>query len=339
MKTRHCLLVPIIAASCTSAPVSTPRISPTGLGYVAPVPARTVPDDGWVDPAPHRAFGVVTAPGVKIHVLDYGGPGTPMIFLSGIGNNAHVWDDFARRFMKDHHVIAITRRGFGESSHPDTGYDQPTLARDIHAVMDSMNIRRAVLVGHSIGGYELSHFGAMYPDRVIGLIYLDAGADRVAEDSIRKAFGAIAQPTSQTSPSPQRIMPTDADSASPKAAWAYRQRVGLTDNTEQAVRASYFYEGFNPYLGNYNPVPAKMLAEIAAGERTPFAKVLAPAIFIFAGTNDPVALAHRQFISRELKGSETVSIPGARHLIFISHPDLVERYMKQFMSKLSDTRN
>jgi pimeloyl-ACP methyl ester carboxylesterase len=200
--------------------------------------------------------------------------------------------------------------------------------------MDSMNIRRAILVGHSIGGYELTHFGAMYPDRVIGLIYLDAGSDRVAEDSIRKALGVAAQPTSTTSPSPQRIMPTDADSASPKAAWAYRQRVGLTDNTEQAVRASYFYEGFNPYLGNYNPVPAKMLAEIAAGERTPFAKVLAPAIFIFAGTNDPVALAHRQFVSRELKGSEMVSIPGARHLIFISHPDLVESYMKEFLSKL-----
>ncbi|HEX6575733.1 MAG TPA: alpha/beta hydrolase [Gemmatimonadaceae bacterium] len=331
MRTGHCLFVAIIAAACSSAPASTPRISPTGLGYIAPVPARAVPDDGWVDPAPHRAFGVATAPGVKIHVLDFGGSGTPMIFLSGIGNNAHVWDDFARRFTKDHRVIAITRRGFGESSHPDSGYDQPTLARDIRTVMDSMNIRRAVLVGHSIGGYELTHFGAMYPDRVVGLIYLDAGSDRVAEDSIRKALGVVAaQPAS---PSPQRIMPTDQDSASPKAAWAYRQRVGLTDNTEQAVRASYFYEGFNPYLGNYNPVPGKMQAEIAAGERTPFAKVNAPAIFIFAGTNDPVAIAHRQFVTRELRGSETVSIPGARHLIFISHPDLVESYMKQFMSK------
>jgi pimeloyl-ACP methyl ester carboxylesterase len=39
-------------------------------------------------------------------------------------------------------------------------------------------------------------------------------------------------------------------------------------------------------------------------------------------------------VSRELKGSEMVSIPGARHLIFISHPDLVESYMKEFLSKL-----
>ena len=95
MKTGYCLFVAIIAAACSSAPASSPRISPAGLGYVAPVPARTVPDDGWVDPAPHRASGIVTAPGVKIHVLDFGGRGTPMIFLSGIGNNAHVWDDFA----------------------------------------------------------------------------------------------------------------------------------------------------------------------------------------------------------------------------------------------------
>jgi pimeloyl-ACP methyl ester carboxylesterase len=131
------------------------------------------------------------------------------------------------------------------------------------------------------------------------------------------------------------------------------------------VRAAYFYEGFNPYLGNYNPVPAKMLAAINAGERTPFAKVKAPAIFIFATRDsvadqpaevrewigdDPVkraavqrvldvqgavARAHREFIARELKGSELVTINGARHLIFFSHPDQVERYMVNFMAKLS----
>lgn len=342
------------------------RVSPTGLGYVAPVPARNVADDGWTDAAPHRAFGVQTAPGVRIHVLDFGGNSTPLVFLTGIGNNAHVFDDFAQRFTGKHRVIAITRRGFGESSHPQEGYDQPTLAKDVLAVLDSSGIQRAILAGHSIGGYELTHFAAMFPERVAGLIYLDAGNDPVASDSIRKTFASSISQMARLPrpPEPPQIMPTDADSTSAGAAWAYRQRVGLIDNTESAVRASYHYEGFNPYLANNNPNPAKMIAAINAGERTPFAKVRAPAIFLFAqrdsvsdqstnvkewiGTDSArraavqqaldiqaaISRAQHEYVARELKGSRILNIRGARHLIFLTHPDDVERYMNEFMSTI-----
>lgn len=336
----------------------------TGLGYVGAERPRNVPDDGWRDPAPHKAFGVTVEPGVRLHVLDFGGTGLPLVFLSGIGNNAHVFDDFAQRFTSRHRVIAITRRGFGESSHPDSGYDQPRLAADVHAVLDSLGIRRAVLAGHSIGGYELTHFAARYPDRVAGLIYLDGGSDHVAADSIRRANAALLA-TLEGVPRPpaaQNILPSDADSASAKAAWAYRQRVGLTDNTEQAVRAAYFYEGFNPYLANNSPAPPKMMAAIRRGERTPFGKVRAPAIFIFAERDSvrhqpahvlawvgpdsarhagaqkvldvDVALTrmHREFISRELEGSRLITIRGARHLVFFTHPDETERYMNELLA-------
>ena len=337
------ILVPVAVsaawtlAGCSGATTASPRISRTGLGYVAPVPARNVPDDGWTDPAPHRAIGVQVAPNVKLHVLDFGGSGMPLVFLTGIGNNAHVFDDFAQRFTRDHRVIAITRRGFGESSHPDGPYDQATLAADIHAVLDSLGIQRAILAGHSIGGYELTHFGARFPERVAGLIYLDAGTDPVAADSIRRSLALTVAADGPRPPAPKQVMPEDADSASPGAAWAYRQRVGLIDNTESAVRAAYFYEGFNPYLANNNPVPAKMIAAINAGERTPFSKVRAPAIFIFAQRDsamDVATQALHEYVHRELKGSRMVHIPGARHLIFLSHPNEVERAMREFIRTL-----
>ena len=340
--------------------------SPTGLGYVAPMAPRQVSRDDWRDPAPHRASGISVAPGVQIHVLDFGGTGAPLVFLSGLSNNAHVFDDFAQRFTGSNRVIAITRRGFGESSHPEHGYDQATLASDVIAVLDSMKIGKAIFAAHSIGGYEITHIAASRPERVLGLIYLDAGSDPVSADSIRKAHSGalksiegIARP-----PAPDNPQPLDADSASPKAAWAYRVRNGLTDNTESAVRAAYFYEGFNPYLANKSPFPPKMLFEIGRGGRTPFDKVRAPAIFILATADsiqhqpkrlqewaaaDPAnrtALqrwldvtsatrrAERNYVSNALKGSRVVTIPGARHAIFFSHPDLVEQTMKQFMTGL-----
>ena len=354
-----------VAAAGLPTPASA-QSSITGLGYVSPMPQRNVPDDGWRDKAPHRAFGVNVGSRVWLHVLDFGGQGMPLVFLSGIGNNAHVFDDFAPRFTKQNRVIAITRRGFGESSRPDGPYDQATLAADVIAVLDKVGIKRAVLAGHSIGGYELTHIAARYPDRVAGLIYLDAGSDPVSADSIRRANAAkLASleglPVPPAAPSPP---PEAADSISAKAAWAYRVRVGLTDNTESAVRAAYFYEGFDPYRANNNPVPAKMLAAIRAGGATPFSQVKAPAIFIWAerdsiqhqpahvrewiGTNPErraavqksldvgtaITRAQREYIVRALEGSRMVVIHGARHLIFMSHPEEVDRAMKGFLGKL-----
>ena len=208
-----------------------------------------------------------------------------------------------------------------------------------------MGIRKAVLVGHSIGGYELTHIGATYPDRVIGLIYLDGGSDPISADSIRRAHAAeLAAFDSLPKPPPAvNPPPLDADSASAKAAWAYRVRNKLTDNTESAVRAAYFYEGFNPYLANNSPVPPKMLAEIRRGGRTPFARVKAPTLFIMAGPDSLrppdissiITREQREYIVRQLKGSRMVTIPGGRHLIFFSHPDEVERLMKEFLNGLN----
>ena len=111
---------------------------------------------------------------VQLEVLDWGGTGRPMIFLAGMGNTAHIWDDFAPKFTAHHHVYAVTRRGFGRSTHAKTGYTPDRLANDILAVMSELKIEKPVLVGHSLGGEELSSIGTRHPERVSGLIYLDA---------------------------------------------------------------------------------------------------------------------------------------------------------------------
>jgi pimeloyl-ACP methyl ester carboxylesterase len=117
---------------------------------------------------------VTVAPDVQVEVLDWGGTGETMVLLAGLGDNAHVYDQFAHQFTDRFHVIGITRRGFGRSSQPAEGYDVDTRARDDIKVLDHFQIRPAVFVGHSIAGDELRQLGATYPDRVAKLVYLDA---------------------------------------------------------------------------------------------------------------------------------------------------------------------
>lgn len=121
---------------------------------------------------------LVTVNGIKLHYLDWGGSGDVILFLAGMGCNAHIFDKFAPRFTDKFHVIALTRRGHGESDHPEAGYDMDTLTEDIRQFLDALEIERVILVGHSMAHVELSHFTVLHPEKILKLVYLDAAYDR-----------------------------------------------------------------------------------------------------------------------------------------------------------------
>ena len=139
---------------------------------------RTAKKDEWViDASPHKTQFVTVQPGVKLEILDWGGNGPPLVFLAGLGATGHSFDGFAEKFTAKHHVYGMTRRGFGLSSMPqptDENYDSDRLGDDVLAVIDALKLDKPVLAGHSRAGQELSSVGTRHPEKVSGLIYLDA---------------------------------------------------------------------------------------------------------------------------------------------------------------------
>jgi non-heme chloroperoxidase len=125
-----------------------------------------------------KAQFVIVDKDVKLEVLDWGGTGRPLVFLAGLGNTAYTFTKFAPQFTANYHVYGITRRGFGASSHPDpsiiSNYSADRLGDDVLAVIDALKLNRPILVGHSIAGEELSSIGSRHPEKVSGLIYLEA---------------------------------------------------------------------------------------------------------------------------------------------------------------------
>ncbi len=117
---------------------------------------------------------------IRLHYLDWGGNGTALLLLTGMGNSAYIYSEFAPRFVDNFRVIAITRRGHGDSDCPETGYDVETLTEDVRQFMDSLGIDKAILVGHSMANVELCHFAALHPERVLKLVFLDAAYDRTS---------------------------------------------------------------------------------------------------------------------------------------------------------------
>jgi pimeloyl-ACP methyl ester carboxylesterase len=120
-----------------------------------------------------------TVGALRLHYVDWGGSGPALILLTGLGDSARIFDDFAPLLAHGHRVIAITRRGYGASAVPDDGsYTNTALVGDVLGLMDALSIPRASFVGHSIAGGELATLGADHAGRVDRLIYIDAAYDR-----------------------------------------------------------------------------------------------------------------------------------------------------------------
>lgn len=126
------------------------------------------------------------ANGARLHYLDYGGLGEPLVLITGYGSQAHVFDQLATRLTNRFRVVALTRRGTAPSSRPTSGYDLATLTADVLAVSDALKFNRIHVVAHSLGGAEATQLAITRPERVDSVVYLDAALDAAPAEAIRK---------------------------------------------------------------------------------------------------------------------------------------------------------
>ena len=86
------------------------------------------------------------------------GTGTPMVFIASAWLDSRMWE-FQIPFLVDHgfRCIAYDRRGHGRSDSPWNGYDYDTLADDLAALLEQLDLRDAALVSHSAGSGEIVH--------------------------------------------------------------------------------------------------------------------------------------------------------------------------------------
>ena len=108
--------------------------------------------------------------GTRIRYIDVG-RGAPVVFLHGLGASMYAWRrNLATVAAAGFRVIAFDNRGFGLSDKPAAPYDNAAYARLAIALMDSLRLTDAVLVGHSMGGAIAAQVAIEYPARVRGLV-------------------------------------------------------------------------------------------------------------------------------------------------------------------------
>jgi pimeloyl-ACP methyl ester carboxylesterase len=145
---------------------------------------------------------VTGADGLAIHVLEWSDAGTPLVFVHGFGNEAHIWDDLAPVVAPHYRTVAVDLRGHGDSDHdPERRYDYEHHVADLEAVTAALGIERLALVGHSFGGRTSILFAAKHPERMAGLVIVDIGPEhdprgttRIRMEVMQRGDGSFADP-------------------------------------------------------------------------------------------------------------------------------------------------
>jgi non-heme chloroperoxidase len=275
---------------------------------------------------PYVNVGTENSGAIELYYEDHGS-GAPVVLIHGYPLSSKAWDkqvpvllDMGRR------VITYDRRGFGKSSQPVTGYEYDTFAADLNSLMEKLDLRGAVIVGHSMGTGEVTRYLGTY------------GSGRVAK-------GVLISPIppfllhSDNNPEglPASLFEgfvTTANADTP--AWMK----GFLDNfynmdvlggklvSEQAYQAS-----FNIAVGASGTASVACIPTWETDFRGDLPKIDVP-MLVIQGDADRVLPFDKtgKRLPDLIKNVQLVVIEGGPHAIAWTHADQVNRALYQFLS-------
>lgn len=138
----------------------------------------------------------IVGPAGPLAVWEWPGGEPATLLLHGVGNYGRYWDAFADAVGGRLRLVAPDARGHGDSARPDDGYAAADFVADAVAVLDAHAIDRALVVGHSMGGYHATMLAATHPERACGLVIVDAGPEALPEGAERARRLSLGRPAS-----------------------------------------------------------------------------------------------------------------------------------------------
>jgi 2-succinyl-6-hydroxy-2,4-cyclohexadiene-1-carboxylate synthase len=106
------------------------------------------------------------------YFVDVKGEGFPFVFLHGFTGDSRTWEEITEQLKKGCQCISIDIIGHGKSDSPSDAarYSMDAVSHDIHSVLSQLGVKKAVIIGYSMGGRLALHFSNLYPDFVSALI-------------------------------------------------------------------------------------------------------------------------------------------------------------------------
>jgi pimeloyl-ACP methyl ester carboxylesterase len=299
----------------------------------------------WSDMAAHKS-GFVTANGIRLHYLDWGGLGPVLILIHGGLDNAHIFDDLAPAFTDRFRVIAYDLRGHGRSEAKGP-FDATTRTEDLRGLMDSLGIAKAHLAGWSLAGNDITAMACTHPQRVDSIVYLE-GAYDWGSPAVADAFKSL--PIDFLIP-PRAMKSLDSYREYQETIWF--PAVSDTSRFEAYVRDLVVIQSDGTVRPRMTDIVTQEVLRTTLADERDYTKVRTPALAIYADTffdvrnGDPAQRAknldwEQKYMApfraasiergrRELPSVEIVKVPGThKGFVFTSREQVVSA-MQRFL--------
>ena len=268
---------------------------------------------------------VVALPdGISMAYVPLGNPtGTPVVLIHGYTDSDLDWASLVPYLSKRFRLILVDLRGHGESSKPGCCYTRYDFAYDIKLLLDRLHVRRADIVGHSLGSIVAQTFAELWPARTLRVVLISSTAAAPP-----KAAGPQYDWTAQI----RRLKePLDPDSKFMREWWSSptpvdRRFLRRERRNAAAIPLGVWLAVLNEGLGDLGDL-ARTLPQLTA-----------PTLLIW-GSKDPIMLPPmRRSLERALPHAKVVVFPGLGHNPFWESPRGCAAVINAFLNPAADVR-
>ena len=264
-----------------------------------------------------------SANGVNLY-YESTGSGYPLIFCHEFAGDYRSWEPQVRYFSRRYQVITYNARGYPPSDvPPDVGdYSQQQAVEDLAGLMRALKIEQAHLVGLSMGGYAVLHFGLTYPEMARSLVVGGCGYGSTSGD--REKFHRDVEQTAQ------RI---ESDGMQTLAAFYSRgpTRVQFEDKDPRG------WQEFAQQLAEHSALGSALTFRGVQGQRPsvfdlegPMRQLQVPTLII-TGDEDEPCLEPALFMKRCISPAGLVVLPKSGHTINLEEPEAFNRALDDFL--------
>jgi pimeloyl-ACP methyl ester carboxylesterase len=288
------------------------------------------------DFAPPDEFVVVG--GLKTHFVARGNSGPAIVFVHGFGSCTYSWRyNLDALAAKGFRTYAIDVKGFGLTAKPRDGqYHLAVFSQQLLDFLDAMKLERPILVGNSMGGAVIARLALLHPDRVAGVVLVDAAPPDMALKPREANKGGIATPPAPVLSFGSRFAPALAKALVTRGLVEHGLRVAYHDpkfvtDEEVAVQLRPMsIDGAAEALAALTSTPAGPI------EPTPPLSRLKPPALIVWGRHDriiPVAMA--DFFSRELPAARKVVFEKSGHMPHVEEAEGFNALLIEFAGAIA----
>jgi esterase len=264
--------------------------------------------------------------GFRLHMLDWGGDGPALLLLHGGALTAHTWDPVCQSLRDRYRCLALDQRGHGDSEwSPELDYSIDAYVRDLAGLVESLDLQQLVVVGQSLGAVNALTYSARHPDKVAGLVMIDAGPWVQREGAGRIADFVLADP----------VLPSVEDFVERAHRFNPRRdpeqlRATLVHNLRPLPGGSWTWKYDRRHL-THERFDAFRQELIALQDR--LADVRCPVLVVRGEESDVFSAVDAERLAAALPDARVITVPDAGHTVQGDNPRALARALDEFAAE------